>query len=776
MVAVRDWIGWDLALDRRRMTGMSGYTGSMPFDPWQQYAKAVRYKAPLDSIGFSEYLSLPAEERQVRERLARSYRDKADRFVYLVTDVVAKVQADPNGGILWVNMPGVHESVTRCIDYLVTANGVDPAQPEAWYDLAYLSGVVGDWQRQWRCLDAALTAMQDDRSGRYRALHHRICLDWAWSHRDQGLAQQGLVWVDRAEGLLDRDQESTLIRGLLLADAGRFAEACRLARELHAIPVHKMNWGPGVTDFAERWIQSMAYRAEGNMPLACFALGRVHRFHHIPYAHRYYNDVGMLCELNDQPEEARGYYSLAALHNPFFMYYPISSFQAYEQVHGHAAGHAYSVTYNRFYIAGSRFSYGADLVLAIETEQDQATRAALAEQAIQALTICRQRGVSPLAALALRGRVRYYIGDYQEAYADLGQACQEMAAASEGNAETCALAGVLGLELKQYAAAASQLQQALQFDPTLPYVWRAAGVAVISDGDVAQGEQILDRAVALDPTSAVGWYNRGLLNFHQHRWDIACADLQRALQLAPTDQRIAHLLERARKAEQGELVSKTALPPAATGADQDTGGSVAQRQALSPPESALLKESFTESFFYDPQIDQQGAAAMAGTDMSQTLGGMAAATDASWLTLSQQDIAQIVKRLEDQYGANPNRTTRCDLALAYVRAGQAQKGRQLLLPLWQQDIESSEMCIVLEADRALGDMTRARQLAQSLNDSGEPPPLRDATLWSLVASICLDFGLNQEGLSALEAAIALDPGNLALKSHRQLLLGNRQNP
>ena len=53
------------------------------------------------------------------------------------------------------------------------------------------------------------------------------------------------------------------------------------------------------------------------------------------------------------------------------------------------------------------------------------------------------------------------------------------------------------------------------------------------------------------------------------------------------------------------------------------------------------------------------------------------------------------------------------------------------------------------------------------------PEVPDATFWSLVASICLDFGLNHEGLRALEAAIALDPDNQALKSHRQLLSRDR---
>jgi hypothetical protein len=81
------------------------------------------------------------------------------------------------------------------------------------------------------------------------------------------------------------------------------------------------------------------------------------------------------------------------------------------------------------------------------------------------------------------------------------------------------------------------------------------------------------------------------------------------------------------------------------------------------------------------------------------------------------------------------------------------------------------MCVVLEADRALGDVSRSRRLAQSLQEG--PPPIEDPFFWSLVAFCCLDAGLNPEGLAALEAAISFDPDNLALKHQRQFLNGLR---
>ncbi len=129
--------------------------------------------------------------------------------------------------------------------------------------------------------------------------------------------------------------------------------------------------------------------------------------------------------------------------------------------------------------------------------------------------------------------------------------------------------------------------------------------------------------------------------------------------------------------------------------------------------------------------------------------------------------AEKVARLEEKYAEQPSRETRQMLAQAYIRAGRAQEAREILLPFWGRSSAITDQTLLLEADRALGDTRRAQLLALSLQKG--TPSIQDPTFWSLVAFICLDAGLKDEGMTALNAAISLDPSNLALQRHRNLL-------
>ena len=65
-------------------------------------------------------------------------------------------------------------------------------------------------------------------------------------------------------------------------------------------------------------------------------------------------------------------------------------------------------------------------------------------------------------------------------------------------------------------------------------------------GRAAQGEEALDRALALDPGLAAAWYNRGLHRYQARRWSEAADDFARALELAPDNPDIPPLLQQAR--------------------------------------------------------------------------------------------------------------------------------------------------------------------------------------------------------------------------------------
>lgn len=752
---LKKWVKWDRAISRGSLARAYMQVMNSVEDPYGMYAKAITYRGEPDSLGLEDFRRLPVSEQLERRRLATKHLGRAQRFEVMIWDWVQYNKE----GMSVVSSPGIIESTARFIGHLVTANGIDPSNPESWYDLTFFMGAFGDWPRYQAALDATWAAIGEDPLGIYRDLRHRICLDQAWFCRDQGRLEEGLEWVARADSIKREKEESYLIRGLLLGDLGRFQEACDLAVRIRSIKVKKPLWGVIPSDFAESWIQSMAYRAQGDMPLACFALGRVHTLNRIPYAHHYFNDVGLMCELNDQPAQARQYYAQAAIHRPFFSHYPVGTFVGPSRVHGQAGtGLPYTVAFDRFYIAGSLFSYGANLTMACEVESDLQTQAELGDAAIAALSACRRRQIRPTAAIALRGRVQFALENYVAAEADLALACEELAEQGVNDAGVCALAGVLMVRRDAHAEALPHLARAIKAQPDLQLAWSSLGIAASAGGNVATGRKAFDMSIELAPESAAARYNRGLLSFHQRRWTEACEDLEAAAKLAPADERITALLDRARKArERAKPVSGgEAIPPEPLG---DEGQAPAFWQDFSP-------DAFASS--HATQLD--AVAAMYSDEPFGTLNGSASGRGNGRLDLSSEDLQQVVTVCELSFLSNPSRTNRRQLALAYVRSGDLQKGRDLLLPFWDRDIELAEMCVVLEADRALGDVDRASRFARSL--ANEPPGIEDPIFWSLVAFVCLDMGLNDEGLRALEAAITFDPDNVALKSQRQLLQRN----
>jgi tetratricopeptide (TPR) repeat protein len=134
------------------------------------------------------------------------------------------------------------------------------------------------------------------------------------------------------------------------------------------------------------------------------------------------------------------------------------------------------------------------------------------------------------------------------------------------------------------------------------------------------------------------------------------------------------------------------------------------------------------------------------------------------------DYQEALPSLQAAYSEDPSPAHRHSLALAYVRSGQPDRAHDVLLPHWEEGMTPAEMRLVLEADRALGHEERARRLAQSLGD--DSPAVADAMLWALVAFTCLDLGYRDDGVKALEAAIALDPENISLQSHRAFLVNH----
>jgi tetratricopeptide (TPR) repeat protein len=88
--------------------------------------------------------------------------------------------------------------------------------------------------------------------------------------------------------------------------------------------------------------------------------------------------------------------------------------------------------------------------------------------------------------------------------------------------------------------------------------------------------------------------------------------------------------------------------------------------------------------------------------------------------------------------------------------------------LWPDSLDARQLAILLEADRARGDATRARELAGTTQERG--PVLHGAGVWGLVALICLENGLLDDALRASDLAIAEQPDNAAYWQNRAVVL------
>ena len=289
--AFNDWINWDWKLDRIDLARIFIHKLWRPDDPRGEYATAVAFAAPMDSIGLTDFAACTAEEREQRRQLAAKYYTKAMRFRSIVLDHwhynqdgwSLATSPSPQGP------PGTRGGMSRCLHNLITAVGLCPADPHAWYDLAYLASVIGDRERQDQALmaswgaiayvcrgvggssvagDAAAARVDHSVDHRYDQLRHRLALDRAWLYRDRGQWSAALAWVDSARAHGAADEESRLLRGLALAGQGHFVEAIQQARAVSSITTYlrsggggyaKNAWHQSPSDYAARWIQAMAW-------------------------------------------------------------------------------------------------------------------------------------------------------------------------------------------------------------------------------------------------------------------------------------------------------------------------------------------------------------------------------------------------------------------------------------------------------------------------------------------------------------------------------------
>ncbi len=126
--------------------------------------------------------------------------------------------------------------------------------------------------------------------------------------------------------------------------------------------------------------------------------------------------------------------------------------------------------------------------------------------------------------------------------------------------------------------------------------------------------------------------------------------------------------------------------------------------------------------------------------------------------------------LEEAWRKDPTEPNRRALGIFLIRNGDPERGRNLILDqafsvpaaIEAGEITNEDLCLALEADRALGDLGTAQYYLAELTDGNDEIP-GDTQVWALVGFICLDHGDLVGGRLALEKASELDPDNYGLK-------------
>ncbi len=620
---------------------------------------------------------------------------------------------------------------------------IDPSYTRVWYELGRIGIETGDWSQAMSDLDTAWEALPRD--ARTRAdpyLIQHIILAGAWLRHDMGLWEDGLAWLDRHQGAwgVDESQEAMLAKGLLQAGAGQFTEAYITSLRLPPFRVRYVGaYATGQSKrqagYGARWIQAMCWFHKGQRDLARHALGTPASSRiHIPQMTRYWTDVALLFETHGEIYEARFDYALTLLGRvPMLYYMPIEaySFPPVMFDEPDVTLPFMTIAKDKF-VAGSLFSYACQVMADCSGEADSALRMRRGSKAIEAFSICMRRGNRPVIAQALRGRTRFYMGQGEAALPDLLAGHRAMKEQGRVDPITSTVIGTLYMQTNDPADALPYLDEALEVDPKLAVAWRTYGVTLARVNRHAEADAAMDRAIDLNPYAVSGWYNRGLHHINLKRFAQAQEDLLIAGRIEPDNAQIKQLM--------------TTLDRRWDQADDER----------------ILAAAIAKADSVQAELSAGDALPSGAGDDLAFVGGR------RLLDLAEVDFEARADSLSKAYERSPDPATRETLAEALLRAGQVEQTLDLLGPYWLKNLSPVERMLVLQADRDLGRLDRARRLTAGLSDGDVP--VSDMDFWTIVALICIDGGDRGNGLRALDCAIGLAPANSALTSFRRMLV------
>ncbi len=809
---ILDWNRIDWRLDRALLVSRYLFHDRQPADPWAEYLKTLAEGVSPTADDIEPFLALPEHRRA--ERSHRSYELLESARIAVAdyaTDLRDQVQAnDVNyiGDLMW-ETPGFGEAITSALGRLEFALDHDPLNVEAWYHLAYFSGIVGDQLRATRAHEGFFAAWEhlaeSDRTESLLFYREQAILDHAWDLREAGEYDRCLAWLAGHDGELAHNAEppvlapyleSLLIRALVHAERGETGPARNIVQHLPLMDLPSRSAAPNqtyVTQFNQRMEYYRRMRSAGVTQPGSDWMGR---------------DTGTQSNSN------------SPIH--------LSNEKWQDTVSDNLAREHRSSSYLRKWVkAWLSLRRGLDeetirrdlgrIELELEFQPRLAARwwqdqGLIYEQLgeYDLAQVCWARGAvyRPLFIYAPLGqghgiaRVHGLTGTGQPYFltygtfftagslwsyaANAGLASQVEDGAREqamlrdnamAHLDACirrgffvpqaqAMRGRMSFLAADYAAAEIDLEaawQSLESDATAPAdIALMLGLCHFNRDAWLAARPWLQAFVLRDPDAHVGWQALGMTQAFLKEPELALESLDRAVALAPDNP--TYLYNR------GLLRYRSGLRD---GAESD----FLRAQELWPenPQIAQMAQVVTDPVQYDLQmaaspvhmdLPEEQRRSLA-EQMAARLGGSPAGDLSDLLVMDPESRERVLADLQKRYDEDPDPLNRLKLAQGAMLVGRPAMARDTLAPYWPGRLTPAERRLLLHADRETGEASRATEVAAGLDwpGSGE-----DVDLLTVAAAILMDHDRRDLARRVVDRALDLQPGNQVLQDlHRNLV-------
>ncbi len=471
--------------------------------------------AKADSVRWADFNSLASEHKKTRSLEAEKLREN-----------VREISDGPH-----------------LIEQLRSAVNLDPTHPMGWVELAEVLRSMGYRTEATQALESALFSVKHSSGQNKKTFALEYSLARAWLDYEQGDWADGSDRADRAIKL-DGGLQAHLIAGL--NRAGSDIRDKEMRESLRAFyPLDYNTNRPRNHRWAYNMWKHLHHAPSPTPEYFSFKGATIKNPDHEVLRWR---DKGLIQEAHDVEELAILAYERSA------QYHPVREggwLQRLErEVPGATPGFGpmpFWVNPDGGYVTGSLLAYQGYCHDLMKADSDPEQRTCWARKVVWAGSAAVDRYPYRPWIRLWRSEAFLELDQFLEAENDITFARAWFEKFGIDEPALNPVEGHVFLLQKNYIEALPVLEKAALDFPVDAGVWADLGLVRIRKTGRVPAREAFDRALELDPTLAVAWHNRGLLNLQDQRYDEALTDLEKAAELAPHDSRVTADLARIRQ-------------------------------------------------------------------------------------------------------------------------------------------------------------------------------------------------------------------------------------